>query len=128
MRKVKPGQPLDGPHLGFVHGPDDLALDDDGTPLRIDKAFTWENPMSAHGLMHMVISNAHAGDPYKIDTLFLYMANMAWNSSMNTRGVMRMLTEKDEDGNYVIPHHLFRMPIVGNGRLSPIWCCPTPPT
>ncbi|TNF60756.1 MAG: formate dehydrogenase, partial [Rhodobacteraceae bacterium] len=49
---------LNGPHLGFVHGPEDLALKDDGTPARIDKAFTWENPMSAHGLMHMVISNA----------------------------------------------------------------------
>ncbi len=102
--KGKPGQPLAGPHLGFVHGPDDLAIDDDGTPLRIDKAFSWDHPMSSHGLMHMVISNAHAGDPYKIDTLFLYMANMAWNSSMNTSGVMRMLTEMDEDGNYVIPH------------------------
>ena len=27
--------------------------------------------------MHMVIHNAWAGDPYPIDTLFLYMANMA---------------------------------------------------
>ncbi len=63
------------------------ALKADGSPARIDKAFTWENPMSAHGLMHMVISNAHAGDPYKIDTLFMYMANMSWNSSMNTTGV-----------------------------------------
>ncbi len=63
-----PGKPLDGPHLGFVHGPDDLLIDENGTPKRIDKAFSWENPMSAHGLMHMVISNAHAGDPYKIDT------------------------------------------------------------
>ena len=53
-------------------------------PARIDKAFSWENPFSAHGMMHMVIPNAHAGDPYRIDTLFLYMANMAWNSSMNT--------------------------------------------
>ncbi|WP_273507980.1 molybdopterin-dependent oxidoreductase, partial [Planktotalea frisia] len=85
---VTPGKPLDGPHLGFVHGPDDLALKPDGTAARIDKAFTWDNPMSAHGMMHMVISNAHAGDPYKIDTLFMYMANMAWNSSMNTRGVI----------------------------------------
>ncbi|MEZ5715954.1 MAG: hypothetical protein R3D85_12785 [Paracoccaceae bacterium] len=34
--------------------------------------------------MHMVISNAHAGDRIKIDTLFMYMANMAWNSTMNT--------------------------------------------
>ncbi|MBD0865439.1 MAG: molybdopterin oxidoreductase family protein [Rhodobacteraceae bacterium] len=104
---VQPGFPLDGPHLGFVRGPEDLALKDDGTPTRIDKAFTWENPMSVHGLMHMVISNAHAGDPYKIDTLFMYMANMSWNSTMNTRGVMDMLTDKDGDGNYIIPHIIY---------------------
>ncbi|WP_166416777.1 molybdopterin oxidoreductase family protein [Cochlodiniinecator piscidefendens] len=105
--KVTPGKPLDGPHLGYVQGPDDLCLHDDGSPVRIDKAYTWENPMSAHGLMHMVISNAHAGDPYKIDTLFMYMANMSWNSSMNTRGVMEMLTDKDENGDYVIPNIIY---------------------
>ncbi|WP_108861156.1 molybdopterin oxidoreductase family protein [Ruegeria sp. Alg231-54] len=105
--KVTPNTPLDGPHLGFVQGPEDLALKADGSPARIDKAFTWDNPMSSHGLMHMVISNAHAGDPYKIDTLFMYMANMSWNSSMNTKGVMEMLTDKDENGDYVIPHIIY---------------------
>ena len=105
--KVTVGEPLDGPHLGYVHGPDDLLLQDDGTPTRIDKAYSWDNPMSAHGLMHMVISNAHAGVPYKIDTLFMYMANMAWNSSMNTSGVMKMLTDKNEDGTYVIPNIIY---------------------
>ncbi len=105
--KPQPCQPLDGPHLGFVHGPDDLLIDENGKPKRIDKAFSWENPMSSHGLMHMVISNAHAGDPYKIDTLFLYMANMAWNSSMNTSGVMDMLTDTDESGEYVIPRIIY---------------------
>lgn len=104
---VTPGGPLNGPHLGFVRGPEHLALKEDGSPARIDKAFTWENPMSSHGLMHMVISNAHAGDPYKIDTLFMYMANMSWNSSMNTKGVMEMLTDKDETGEYVIPHIIY---------------------
>ncbi|MBL4628023.1 MAG: molybdopterin oxidoreductase family protein [Roseicyclus sp.] len=107
-RKVTPNAPLDGPHLGFVQGPEDLVLNEDGSPVRIDKAFTWENPMSSHGLMHMVISNAHAGDPYKIDTLFMYMANMSWNSSMNSGGVMEMLTDKDtETGEYVIPHIIY---------------------
>ena len=104
---VTPGAPLNGPHLGFVHGPDDLMLKEDGSPARIDKAFTWENPMSSHGLMHMVISNAHAGDPYKIDTLFMYMANMSWNSSMNTSGVIDMLTDKDKNGDYVIPRIIY---------------------
>ncbi len=104
---MNPGAPLNGPHLGFTHGPEDLALKEDGSPARIDKAFTWENPMSSHGLMHMVISNAYAGDPYKIDVLFMYMANMSWNSSMNTRGVIDMLTDKDENGDYVIPKIIY---------------------
>ncbi len=102
-----PGKPLSGPHLGYVRGPENLALKEDGTPWRIDKAFTWENPFSAHGMMHMVIPNAHAGDPYRIDTLFLYMANMAWNSSMNTAKVMEMLTDKGPDGEYVIPRIIY---------------------
>nr|WP_170540333.1 molybdopterin oxidoreductase family protein [Ruegeria arenilitoris] len=105
--KVTPNSPLDGPHLGFVRSPEDLALKADGSPARIDKAFTWENPMSSHGLMHMVISNAHAGDPYKIDTLFMYMANMSWNSTMNTKGVIEMLTDKDDNGDYVIPRIIY---------------------
>ncbi len=98
---------LNGPHLGFVHGPEDLALADDGSPARIDKAFSWDNPLSVHGLLHMVISNAHAGDPYTIDTLFLYMANLAWNSSMNTAGVIEMLTDTDDTGEYVIPRIIY---------------------
>ncbi len=101
-----PGKPLTGPHLGYVRGPQDLALRPDGTPARIDKAFSWDAPLSAHGLMHMVIANAHAGDPYRIDTLFLYMANMAWNSSMNSAETMRMLTAKEGD-DYVIPRIIY---------------------
>ena len=104
---ARAGEPLRGPHLGYPLGPEHLCVDDDGTPQRIDKAFTWENPLSAHGLMHMVISNAAAGDPYRIDTLMLYMANMAWNSSMNTARVMEMLTDTDESGEYVIPRIIY---------------------
>ena len=102
------GEPLSGPPLGYVHSPDDLLLEDDGTtPQRIDKAYSWDAPFSAHGLMHMVISNAFAGDPYPVDVLFMYMANMSWNSSMNTRGVMEMLEAKRDDGEYVIPKIIY---------------------
>ncbi|MDC0948578.1 molybdopterin oxidoreductase family protein [Gammaproteobacteria bacterium] len=105
--KATPGQPLDGPPLGYPLGPDDLLLDEQGQPLRIDKAYSWEAPFSAHGMMHMVIANASAGDPYRIDTLFLYMANMAWNSSMNSAGVIEMLTATDDDGEYRIPRIIY---------------------
>ena len=105
---TRAGKPLAGPPLGYVLGPEDLLLNSDGGPQRIDKAYSWDAPMAAHGLMHMVISNAVAGDPYHVDVLFLYMANMAWNSSMNTRGVMEMLTEKNPNtGEYKIPKLIY---------------------
>ncbi len=100
---VQPNTPLNGMPLGWPADPNDLFVDEDGEPLRIDKAFSWEYPLSVHGLMHNVITNAWRGDPYKIDTLLLFMANMAWNSSMNTANVREMLTDKDENGEYKIP-------------------------
>jgi anaerobic selenocysteine-containing dehydrogenase len=101
--KVTPGYPLDGPPLGFPRGPEDLALDTEGRPKRIDKAFSWEAPLAVHGMLHTVIANAVAGDPYPIEVLFLYMANMAWNSAMNTAETMEMLARTDASGEYVIP-------------------------
>src|SRR3546814_16590036 len=59
-------------------------------------------------MVHMVIHNAWKGDPYPLDTLFMYMANMGWNSSMNVPGTLRMLTDKDpETGEYRIPHVIY---------------------
>ncbi|HVR80921.1 MAG TPA: molybdopterin-dependent oxidoreductase, partial [Luteimonas sp.] len=56
---------LDAGPLGFVHGPEDLLVDAQGNPRRIDHAFSWAYPLAAHGMLHTVIRNAHAGDPYK---------------------------------------------------------------
>ena len=100
---IKPNTPLNAAPLGFPAGPDELAVHEDGTPLRIDHAFSWEHPLSAHGMMHNVITNAVRGDPYEIDTLLIFMANMAWNSTMNTMEVRKKLNARGEDGNYKIP-------------------------
>ena len=107
----RPNTPLSGAPLGFVTSPEDLLIEADGGPVRIDKAYSWDAPIAAHGMMHMVIANAWRGDPYPIDTLFMYMANMAWNSSMNTAGTIAMLTDKhelgDEKGDYKIPFIIY---------------------
>jgi anaerobic selenocysteine-containing dehydrogenase len=102
-RAVQPNRPLDGMALGWPSDPDDLFVNDDGSPVRIDKAFSWEYPLSVHGLMHNAITNAWRGDPYRIDTLLIFMANMAWNSTMNTAKCGKMLNDKDESGEYKIP-------------------------
>jgi len=100
---VQPDTPLNGMPLGWPADPDDLFVDERGEPVRIDKAFSWEYPLSVHGLMHNAITNAWRGDPYRIDTLLIFMANMAWNSSMNTSEIRNMLNDRDEDGDYKIP-------------------------
>ena len=100
---IRPNTPLNAAPLGFPASPDELAINPDGSPIRIDHAFSWEHPLSAHGLMHNVITNAVKGDPYRIDTLLIFMANMAWNSSMNTMAVREMLNRKDEKGEHMIP-------------------------
>ena len=100
---VKPNTPLANGPLGWPAGPEDLFIHDNGEPVRIDKAFSWEYPLAVHGLMHSVITNAWRGDPYPIDTLLIFMANLAWNSSMNTVEVRKMLADRNEDGEYKIP-------------------------
>jgi len=100
---IQPNTPLNAAPLGFPANPDELAIEADGTPMRIDHAFSWEHPLSAHGLMHTVITNATRGDPYRLDTLLIFMSNMAWNSTMNTVAVREMLNRRNADGEHEIP-------------------------
>ena len=106
--QVAPNTPLPGIPLGYPLSPQDLLVDSKGEPQRIDKGFSWEAPLSVHGMMHMVIANAASADPYPIDVLFMYMANMAWNSSMNSKEVMAMLSARDPaSGDYKIPKIIY---------------------
>ncbi|SFN52060.1 Molydopterin dinucleotide binding domain-containing protein [Variovorax sp. OV329] len=100
---IQPDMPLNAAPLGFPANPEELAIHADGSPIRIDHAFSWKYPLSAHGLMHNVIANAVKGDPYRIDTLLLFMANMAWNSSMSPMSAREMLNRRDDKGEYLIP-------------------------
>jgi sulfite dehydrogenase (quinone) subunit SoeA len=88
------------------------VVDAQGKPRRIDHAFSWAYPLAAHGMLHTVIRNAHAGNAqpdsgHRIDTLLMFMANMSWNSAMNTRETMQWLTDKDPDGGYRIPRIIY---------------------
>jgi len=49
-----------------------------------------------------------SGDPYPLEVLFLYMANMAWNSAMSTTEAMAMLSDRDPaTGEYRIPRIIY---------------------
>jgi anaerobic selenocysteine-containing dehydrogenase len=106
-KTVAPATPLGGMPLGFTSGPEDLLVDAAGEPTRIDKAYSWEYPVAAHGLMHMALHNAWAGDPYPIEVFFSYMANVGWNSSMNIPETLKYLTDTRPDGSYRIPKFIY---------------------
>lgn len=99
----EPKRAASGPILGYPTSPDDLLVDGD-RPIRIDESYSWKYPLAAHGAIQNVIRNAHDGIPYPIDTLMVYMANLAWNSTWNTLDTRAMLTAQDEAGQYRIPH------------------------
>ena len=84
--------------MGYPISPEDLLVDENGEPRRVDHAFSWSYPLAAHGMLQSVIRNAVAGDPYRIDTLFLFMANMGWNSAMDTAQTRKLLCERDANG------------------------------
>jgi anaerobic selenocysteine-containing dehydrogenase len=102
-----PDGTLTGNPLGYPQSPEDLLVDDRGQPRRIDHAFSWEFPLAAHGLLQSVIRNAVDGNPTKIDTLFLFMANMGWNSAMDTAATRELLCARDDHGDYKIPHIIY---------------------
>ncbi len=91
------------PLLGYPTSPDDLLVEgDDG--FRIDESYSWKYPLAAHGGIQNVIRNAYDKTPYAIDTLLVYMSNLAWNSTWNTLDTRDMLKARDENGEYRIPH------------------------
>jgi anaerobic selenocysteine-containing dehydrogenase len=93
--------------LGFVHGPEDLLVDADGQALRVDEAYSWQYPLAVHGMMHTVLRNAHSGKNGPVDVLMLFMANMSWNSAMNTHDTLHWLTDNDAKGDYRIPYIIY---------------------
>ncbi|AEJ38338.1 molybdopterin oxidoreductase [Sulfobacillus acidophilus TPY] len=100
----RPNQPAKAPLLGYPTTPDDMLVVGDEA-MRIDEAYSWKYPLAAHGGIQNVIRNAAEGHPYPIDTLMIYMANIAWNSTWNTLETREMLTARDEKtGEYKIPH------------------------
>ncbi len=99
----QPMQAVAKPLLGYPRSPDDLLVQGD-EPMRIDEAYSWKYPLAAHGLIQNVVRNAFDKRPYGIDTLMVYMSNIAWNSSWNTLETRDMLRAKDDQGEYRIPH------------------------
>jgi Anaerobic dehydrogenases, typically selenocysteine-containing len=94
---------------GFPDGPDDLVIYKNGRPLLVDRAYSWEMPLTTQRSFSAVLlttyfMNKYPGIvPYNIQAMMWYICSPFWNNAYTLPEVLSAITEKDSNGNYVIP-------------------------
>ena len=97
--------------------------------VRIDKAFSWEAPLAAHGMMHtrhpQCLARRSLHDRHAVHVHGQHGLELV---DEHRRDDARMLTDKDARRRLPHPaHHLFRRLFLARWSPMPIWCCPTRP-
>ena len=108
-----------GPHLGFPRGPEDLLIDEDGRPNRIDKAFSWDAPLvdpraDAHGDRQCACRRSVPG------RRAVPLHGQHGLELVDEHGRRHQDAGGQGSGDRRIPHpqdHLFRRLCLGDGRL-----------
>ena len=99
-----------GPY-GFPDGPDDLVIYKTGRPLLVDRAYSWEIPLTTQRSISAVayttyLMNKYANlgiIPYQIQAMMWYITAPYWNNAYALTDLLQKVTETDSNGNYYIP-------------------------
>ncbi|MEM4084935.1 MAG: oxidoreductase [Saccharolobus sp.] len=97
-----------GPY-GYPDGPDDLVIYRTGRPLLVDRAYSWEIPLTTQRSISAVayttyLMNKYPGIiPYKINAMMWYITAPYWNNAYTLTDLLQKVTETDSNGNYYIP-------------------------
>ncbi|BFI76653.1 twin-arginine translocation signal domain-containing protein [Sulfurisphaera ohwakuensis] len=98
-----------GPY-GFPDGPDDLVIYKTGRPLLVDRGYSWEIPLTTQRSISAVAYTTYFMNkypnqvvPYTIQAMMWYITAPYWNNAYTLTDLLQKVTEKDNNGNYVIP-------------------------
>ncbi|MEM3802565.1 MAG: oxidoreductase, partial [Saccharolobus sp.] len=97
-----------GPY-GYPDGPDDLVIYKTGRPLLVDRAYSWEIPLTTQRSISAVayttyLMNKYPGIiPYQINAMMWYITAPYWNNAYTLTDLLQKVTETDSNGNYYIP-------------------------
>jgi anaerobic selenocysteine-containing dehydrogenase len=101
-----------GPY-GFPDGPDDLVIYKNGRPLLIDRGYSWDIPLATQRSISAVAYTAYLMNkypnmvvPYKAEALMWYITAPYWNNAYSLTDLLQKVTEKDQNGNYIIPFNI----------------------
>jgi len=96
--KVTPGAALDGPHLGFVHGPEDLLLSEDGTPRASTRPYMGKPDVGARADAYGHLERARGRSVQDRHAVHVYGQHVVELFHEHRRRD-DMLTDTNEDGN-----------------------------
>jgi anaerobic selenocysteine-containing dehydrogenase len=97
-----------GPY-GFPDGPDDLVIYKTGRPLLVDRAYSWEMPLTTQRSYSAVsyttyLMNKYPGIiPYKINAMMWYITSPYWNNAYTLTDLLQKVTETEPNGTSYIP-------------------------
>lgn len=87
----------------LIYTPDQMVVDEQGKPLLIDRAYSWDVPLSLHRVWSAVNYDAGNQFPYRIEFLLWHITNPYWDNSYNLHKDLELVKAKHEDGRHVIP-------------------------
>ncbi|QIW24752.1 twin-arginine translocation signal domain-containing protein [Sulfolobus sp. S-194] len=98
-----------GPY-GFPDGPDDLVIYKTGRPLLVDRGYSWEIPLTTQRSISAVAYTTYFMNkypnqvvPYTVQAMMWYITAPYWNNAYTLTDLLQKVTEKDNNGNYIIP-------------------------
>ncbi|AWR96141.1 twin-arginine translocation signal domain-containing protein [Acidianus sulfidivorans JP7] len=98
-----------GPY-GYPDGPDDVVIYKTGRPLLVDRGYSWEIPLSTQRAISSVVYTTYYMNkypnqviPYTIQAMMWYITAPHWNNAYNLSKVLQIVTDKDSNGNYILP-------------------------
>ncbi|MEJ2781181.1 molybdopterin dinucleotide binding domain-containing protein [Stygiolobus sp. CP850M] len=87
----------------FLYTPDMLAIDENGRPLLIDRAYSWEFPFAQHRSYNVTMWDAGFQFPYNVEFLLWHITNPYWDNSYDLDKDIRLALKQNPDGTYAIP-------------------------
>ena len=87
----------------IIYTPDQLVVDENGRPLLIDRAYSWDAPMALHRIYTAVNYDAGVQFPYRLEMLLWFITNPYWDNSYDLDTDLGLVRQKHSDGRYTIP-------------------------
>ncbi|CAB1129311.1 Putative Sulfite/Sulfur reductase [Candidatus Hydrogenisulfobacillus filiaventi] len=87
----------------LIYTPDQLVVDENGLPVLIDRAFSWDAPLGLHRVWTAVNYDCGHEFPMRPEMLLWHITNPYWDNSYDLDKDLALVRKKSSDGRHTIP-------------------------